>query len=116
VLPSVAEGVDVRAGVELGRVAETAAIEHPIVVPHGVEGRIVSIAAAGAMRVDDVVARVESAGGIREITMVQKWRTRVLRPVEERLPFSEPLITGQRVLDTFFPLAGAAACMPWSSF
>lgn len=111
--PSVVEGVDVRAGVELGRVAETAAIEHPIVVPHGVEGRIVSIAAAGAMRVDDVVARVESAGGIREITMVQKWRTRVPRPVEERLPFSEPLITGQRVLDTFFPLArGAAACMP----
>lgn len=112
--PTVAIGAEVRGGSELGRVQETAALLHPILVPPDVEGRVVAIAPAGAMRVADVVARIESADGqSREVTMIQRWRARVSRPVEERLPLSEPLITGQRVLDTFFPLArGAQACMP----
>jgi V/A-type H+-transporting ATPase subunit A len=104
----------VHGGSELGRVEETPALAHPILVPPHVEGKVVAIAAAGAMRAADVIARIESAGGVaHEITMIQTWRARVPRPVEERLPLSEPLITGQRVLDTFFPLArGAPACMP----
>ncbi len=105
--PSVTAGAEVTAGTELGRVQETGAIAHPILAT--ASGHITSIASAGSYRITDAIAQIDG----RDATMLQTWRARVPRPVAERLPLSEPLITGQRVLDTFFPLArGAPACMP----
>ena len=112
--PSVDAGTEVRSGSQLGVVQETAALSHPLLVPPGKSGRVVEISPAGSLRVTDVVARIEAPDGSRhDVTMLQRWPVRVPRPIPERLPPSEPLITGQRVLDTFFPLArGAPACMP----
>jgi V/A-type H+-transporting ATPase subunit A len=102
-------GRDVHEGDVLGRVQETPALAHPIIVPPGVSGRLDSLASAGPRRVTDVVARV----GAHELTMLQRWRARLPRPFRERLRLDAPLITGQRVFDTFFPLVrGAAAAMP----
>jgi V/A-type H+-transporting ATPase subunit A len=108
-VPVASVGAAVTPGMKLGSVAETAAIAHPILVPPGVAGTLTWIAPAGPRRVDEAVARV----GDVELTLLQRWRARVPRPVRERLPLDAPLITGQRVLDTLFPLArGAAAAMP----
>lgn len=108
--PSVKVRVNVREGDILGRVMETPALAHPIIVPPGVNGTIEWIASAGPRRVDDTIARLEDG---RELTMLQRWRARVRRPVRERLVPDAPLVTGQRVLDTFFPLArGGTAAMP----
>ncbi len=77
-----------------------------MLVPPGVSGRVVEIVAAGPLRVADVVARIETAAGVSfPCTMFQRWRVRAPRPFRERLPLDVPLITGQRVLDTFFPAA-----------
>ncbi len=108
--PAVETGRELREGDLIGRVMEASALAHPIVVPPGVSGTVQWIAPAGPRRVTDVIARL---GDGRELTMLQKWRVRVRRPVRERLLPDAPLITGQRVLDTFFPLAkGGAAAMP----
>jgi V/A-type H+-transporting ATPase subunit A len=106
---SLEAGCEVHEGDILGHVRETSAIDHPILVPHGVEGKLTSIADAGPRRIEDVVAQV----GDVKVTMLRRWNARVPRPVRERLPLDAPLIPGQRVLDTFFPLArGGAAAMP----
>jgi len=112
-VPAVRQGEAVNPGAVLGRVQETEAIEHRVLVPPGLAGRIAEVAAAGPRRVADVVARVETPKGIVPVTLVQEWRIRKPRPFRERLPVSVPFITGQRVLDTFFPLPrGGAAGMP----
>jgi V/A-type H+-transporting ATPase subunit A len=106
--PAVETGRELREGDVVGNVMETPAFRHPIVSPVG--GKVQWIAPAGPRRVSDVVVRFEDG---RELTMLQRWRVRVRRPVRERLLPDAPLITGQRVLDTFFPLAkGGAAAMP----
>ncbi len=111
--PEVSAGTEVHQGTILGRVAETPALAHPILTPPGVAGRVVSIAAAGPRRVDDVIAEIDDGKESRVVAMLQRWRARVPRPVRERRAPDAPLITGQRVLDTFFPLArGGAAAMP----
>ena len=108
--PALEPGQVVREGDVLGRVMETPALSHPIVVPPGVSGTVQWIAAAGPRRVADRVALLDDG---RELTMLQTWRARVRRPVRESLVPDAPLITGQRVLDTFFPLArGGTAAMP----
>ena len=108
--PSVEAGREVHEGDVIGRVMETDALAHPIIVPPGVNGTVQWIAPAGPRRVTDGIARFEDG---RELTMLQKWRVRARRPVRERLLPDAPLITGQRVLDTFFPLArGGTAAMP----
>jgi V/A-type H+-transporting ATPase subunit A len=107
--PRVAVGDQVAPGQAIGVVQETAALAHPILVPPDVAGRVATIADAGPRRVTDVVARV----GERDLTLIQRWRARRPRPFLERMPLDVPLVTGQRVLDTFFPLArGTAAAMP----
>lgn len=107
--PRVKVGDEVQAGSILGVVQETAMLLHPIVVPPGISGRVTSIAEESPRRVEDVIATVND----NKLTMLQRWRVRTPRPLLERLPLEVPLITRQRVLDTFFPLArGAAACMP----
>ena len=108
--PLLAAGSEVHAGDVLGRVMETPALAHPIVVPAGVSGTLQWISDAGPRRVTDVVARLDDGS---ELSMLQTSRVRVRRPVRERLTPDAPLITGQRVLDTFFPLArGGTAAMP----
>lgn len=108
--PAIQSGQTVYEGDLLGQVMETPALAHPILVPPGINGTVQWIAAAGPRRVADRIALLDSG---RELTMLQTWRARVRRPVRESLVPDAPLITGQRVLDTFFPLArGGTAAMP----
>jgi V/A-type H+-transporting ATPase subunit A len=111
--PSVEAGQDVQEGTVLGSVPETALIEHRITVPPDMAGRLTWVAPEGEYTIVDPIARLETAQGEREITMLQRWSVRRPRPYARRLPPTEMLMTGQRVLDTFFPLAkGGAAAIP----
>ena len=111
--PRAAAGDDVAPGALLGVVAETAALEHRVLVPPGVAGRLRVLAPPGPLRVTDRVAVVEGSAGERPLTLLQRWRTRLARPVRERRAPGPPMITGQRVLDTFFPLPlGSGAGVP----
>lgn len=107
-------GAQVVSGTVLGVVPETALIEHHILIPPDICGQLTHVAAAGEYGLDDVIAVVQDrAGHKQELTLVQRWPVRQERPVETRLEPSVPLITGQRVLDTFFPVAkGGAAAIP----
>ena len=108
--PLLAAGCELHGGDVLGQVMETPALAHPIVMPPGMPGKLQWISDAGPRRITDAVARLDDG---RELSMLQTWRVRVRRPVRERLVPDAPLITGQRVLDTFFPLArGGTAAMP----
>lgn len=97
----------------IGEVEETELVKHKIMVPYGVSGEIVEIK-SGTFRVEDVVCKVKSKDGkVNEITLIQKWPVRKPRPFKKKLDVNEPLITGQRVIDTFFPVAkGGTACIP----
>jgi V/A-type H+/Na+-transporting ATPase subunit A len=112
--PRARTGQAVRPGTLLGIVPETLLIEHRILAPIGVEGKLIAVAPEGDYATDDVVATIEDpSGNRRPLTMVQRWPIRSERPVRERLEPSRPLITGQRVLDVFAPLAkGGTAAMP----
>ncbi len=112
--PRVERGAAVGEGQVLGVVRETEALEHRILVPPSTAGVVVDIAPAGPRRVEDVVARLEVPGrGPTEITLMSRWRVRSPRPFRARLAAAVPMITGQRVLDTFFPLPrGSAAGLP----
>jgi V/A-type H+-transporting ATPase subunit A len=111
-LPRVKKGQNVVAGDILGEVEETPLINHKILVPYGVNGKVVEID-EGRFTVDHVVAKIETGAGAKEIRLFQTWSIRRNRAVEERLMPNEPLSTGQRVLDTLFPLAkGGTACVP----
>jgi len=106
-------GESVSGGAILGVVPETPAVEHRVMVPPDVAGTLTWIAAEGEYTIADPIARVRTEAGERELTMMQQWPVRRPRPYLRRLPPSEPLITGQRVLDTLFPLAkGGAAAIP----
>jgi len=111
--PTAVADQDVTPGQVLGTVPETALVEHRVLVPPDVAGRLTWIAPAGSYTVEDPVARVALPGGERTLTMLQHWAVRTRRPVRERLVPSDPLVTGQRVIDTLFPLAkGGAAAVP----
>lgn len=105
-------GDTVVAGDIIGTVEETEVVTQKIMVPYGVEGTIKSIQ-SGSFTVEEVVAVVETANGPKELTMMQKWPVRKGRPYKKKLPPRQPLITGQRVVDTFFPIAkGGVAAVP----
>ena len=112
--PKAQEGAAVGPGTILGTVPETPLIEHRILVPPGVEGTLTHLVAAGEYGIQEVIAVVTDADGQEHpLTMVQRWPVRRERPVQERLEPKVPLITGQRVLDTFFPVAkGGTAAIP----
>ncbi len=110
--PTVEVGSKVGGGDVLGEVQETSLVAHRVMVPPDVSGEVVEIE-EGEYRVDEPVAVVETGSGEVEVAMMQEWPVRVPRPFRERLPCEVPLITGQRVIDTFFPIAkGGAACIP----
>lgn len=106
-------GDKVNAGDIIGTVQETKVINHKIMIPKGIEGTIKSIS-AGEYSVEDTVATVETADGeIKNVTLMQKWPVRVGRPYKKKLSPDMPLITGQRVIDTLFPIAkGGVASVP----
>lgn len=105
-------GDDVSSGYVLGIVPETEVIDHKIMVPFGIEGTIKEIK-SGNFRVEDTIAIIETAKGLVELNMIQKWPVRRGRRYERKINPDEPLVTGQRVIDTFFPVAkGGTACVP----
>jgi V/A-type H+-transporting ATPase subunit A len=110
--PRVNVGDQVGPGDIIGVVRETPIVEHRIMVPPGVSGTIKDVF-IGEFTVEEPVALVETDSGTRELTMLQKWPVRKGRPYKEKLPIFEPLVTGQRVIDTFFALAkGGTAAVP----
>lgn len=111
--PSVTEGTEVVAGDIVGTVQETNMVEHRIMVPFGVSGRVTKIA-AGSYTVEEPVYEIEQAdGSLFTGSLMQKWPVRRGRPFAQKLIPVEPLVTGQRVIDTFFPVTkGGAAAVP----
>lgn len=110
--PAVAVGDKVVAGDIVGTVQETAVIEHRIMVPFGKEGVIKSIE-EGDYTLNDTVYVIETATGEESFTLMQKWPVRRGRPFAQKLNPKEPMLTGQRVIDTFFPVAkGGGAAVP----
>ena len=112
-LPTAKTGDRVVAGDVLGTVDETIVVKHKVMVPNGVEGEIVEIR-EGEYTVDDMIAVVRLPDGSeKELSMLQRWPVRVERPYEKKLPPDIPMITGQRTIDTFFPIAkGGTAAIP----
>ena len=112
-IPVAKAGEQVEAGDIIGTVAETDIVTQKIMVPNGVSGTIQSIK-AGEYTVADTVAVIETADGTKEkITLMQKWPVRIGRPYRQKLSPDKPLITGQRVIDTLFPIAkGGVAAVP----
>ena len=111
-MPTAKVGDKVSAGDVIGTVQETAVVLHRIMVPFGVEGTIKEIK-AGDFNVEEVMAVVETEKGDKNLTLMQKWPVRKGRPYARKLNPVEPMTTGQRVIDTFFPVAkGGAAAVP----
>jgi V/A-type H+-transporting ATPase subunit A len=111
--PLVKVGAKVKAGDILGEVPETSIITHRIMVPLEIKEGVVKKINKGKFKVDDTVAVIESGGVEHEVTMVTRWPVRRPRPVKEKLAPHEPLVSGQRVIDTLFPVAkGGTACIP----
>ncbi len=112
-VPTAKAGDRVEAGDIIGTVQETSLISHKIMVPPGVQGIIKEIS-GGSHTVVDVIAKVDTENGsVVDLTMLQKWPVRRQRPVREKLSPDIPMITGQRVVDTLFPIArGGTAAVP----
>ena len=111
-VPTVKAGDEVEAGDVIGTVQETVLVQQKIMVPYGMKGTIKEIK-AGEFTVEEVVAILETAEGDKELTLMQKWPVRRGRPYQKKLPPEMPLVTGQRVIDTFFPIAkGGVAAVP----
>ncbi len=112
-VPTKKKGDTVTAGDIIGTVQETVVVEHRIMVPYGMSGVITEIK-QGKFRVEDTVCTLtDKDGKTHNVTMLQKWPVRVARPYQKKLAPSEPLVTGQRVIDTLFPLAkGGVAAVP----
>ncbi|MDO4547120.1 MAG: V-type ATP synthase subunit A [Clostridia bacterium] len=106
-------GDEIVGGDIIGVVQETSVVEHRIMTPPDVKGKIEWIT-TGEARIEDVVCKVRLENGdIRELTMMQKWPVRRSRPYVEKIAPNEPMVTGQRVIDTFFPIArGGVAAVP----
>ena len=111
-VPVAKVGDEVEAGDILGTVQETIVVQQKIMVPYGIKGTVKEIK-SGEFTVEDVVAVVATEDGAKELTMLQRWPVRKGRPYVKKLPPEKPLVTGQRVVDTFFPIAkGGVAAVP----
>lgn len=111
--PSVKVGDEVVEGDVLGTVKETVLVDHHIMVPPGIRGKVAEIELKECI-VTDTAAVIETENGKKEkITLMTKWPVRKPRPFKDKLPPDEPLSTGQRVIDAFFPISkGGTACIP----
>jgi V/A-type H+-transporting ATPase subunit A len=111
--PTAEVGAQLTGGESLGQVVETPLVTLRIPVPPDVRGELVWLAPKGEYTVTDPIARVRTEVGEETLTLMQRWPVRTPRPVGERLAPTEPLITGQRVIDTLFPIAkGGTAAVP----
>jgi V/A-type H+-transporting ATPase subunit A len=112
-IPQAKAGIEIVAGDILGVVDETALIRHKVMVPPGLNGNLLEIK-AGDFTVRESIAKVKlPSGEVKEITMAQRWPVRRPRPIKEKFAPDEPFTTGQRVIDTLFPIAkGGTACIP----
>jgi len=112
-VPRVKVGDEITGGTIIGTVQENAVVEHRVMAPHEVSGKVQEIR-AGEYTVTDTVCIVQTdKGETRELTMMQKWPVRRGRPYQEKRSPTEPMVTGQRVIDTFFPIAsGGVAAVP----
>lgn len=111
----VKEGDEVKEGMIFATTQETSVIEHRSMIPLGLNGVAKNVKSDGSYTVDDVLLVVEDkeTGKQTEVTLAQKWPVRIPRPIKDRKPLSIPLVTGQRVLDTMFPIAkGGSAALP----
>lgn len=110
--PRKAAGDEVVAGDIIGIVQENVIVEHRVMVPIGMKGKIKSIT-PGSFSVDDTVVVLETEKGEQPLTLMQKWPVRRQRPAAQKISPDAPMITGQRVIDTFFPVTkGGTACVP----
>jgi V/A-type H+-transporting ATPase subunit A len=110
--PVAKKGDELGEGDFLGEVQESKVIRHKVMIPPGVRGKLVEIK-AGSFTVDEVIAILEGEGEKVELTMKQRWPVRIGRPLKEKLDPEVPLLTGQRIYDTFFPIAkGGTAAIP----
>ncbi|HKB55339.1 MAG TPA: V-type ATP synthase subunit A, partial [Ramlibacter sp.] len=112
--PDLQSGMRIEDGAVLGTVQETPSIAHRILVPPGMGGELLEIAVASDVTVDAVIARVKNSDGTTgELRLFHRWPVREPRPYRSRDNAVEPLLTGQRILDTFFPLVkGGRAAVP----
>lgn len=109
----VAQGDYLKAGKIVAEVEETSVITHKIMVPPGKKGEVIEVVPDGRYTIDQVIVRLKDEENEYEIKLYQEWPIRSPRPYAERLALTEPLLTGQRVLDTFFPIAkGGTAAIP----
>ena len=97
-----------------GVVPETRLIEHRLMVPPTLSGTVIEVAEDGKYTINDCVVKIKDENDVtHELTLIQKWPIKTPRPIKKRLPISIPLITGQRVIDTLFPIAkGGTAAIP----
>lgn len=110
---SIKDGDTVKEGQIIATVDETSSFTHRIMIPPGISGIVKNVRTSGRYAVDTVIAEIDDGNDKYNLTMFQNWPVRTPRPYKERLAVDEPLITGQRVIDTFFPLnKGGAACIP----
>jgi len=111
--PKAKVGAKLSGGDVIGSVAETDLVEHRIMIPPLMRGTIVNIASEGDFTITEPIATLEENDAKTQIAMLQKWPVRRPRPYGRRLPPTVPLITGQRIIDTFFPIAkGGSASIP----
>ncbi|KPJ75418.1 MAG: ATP synthase subunit A [Planctomycetes bacterium DG_20] len=111
--PRAEVGQTLTGGQTIGEVVESGLVHHRILVPPGAGGKVTWMAAKGEYTIEERVAVLETPDGQRGLTMVQRWPVRQARPIGERLRIVEPLITGQRIIDTFFPIGkGGTAAIP----
>ncbi len=111
-VPTCKVGDELINGDVIGTVKETAVVTQKIMVPYGISGTVKEIK-AGSFSVDETVCVLSTENGDKELTMMQKWPVRRGRPYKEKVPPVKPLITGQRVVDAFFPIAkGGVAAIP----
>ena len=111
---TVKRGDQVYGGTIIAEVPETRAITHKVMIPPDLEGDVLSVVSDGEYTINDTLLTIMTKDGTEKaITMTQKWPIRIPRPTVKRYPASKPLITGQRILDTLFPLAkGGTAAIP----
>lgn len=107
-------GDKLKGGDVYGECPETPVVKHRFMVPPGLEGEVVDVKPDGKYKINDTIVTLrDKKGKDHELTLCQRWPIRIPRPVNRRLPAQRPLITGQRVIDTLFPIAkGGAAAIP----
>jgi len=111
--PSLKKGDKVTGGDVLGEVPETVLVKHRVLVPPNVSGSLKSIVSKGSYTLEEPIAEIESKEGPKSLFLVQTWPVRTPRPIREKVPADTPLITGQRIIDFFFPIAkGGTAAIP----